>query len=266
MKALYRPQKSLGQHFLRDALIAGSIVDSLELEQKDSVLEIGPGEGVLTDLILKKTINKFTAVELDHKLAMWLQIRHKDKTHFKLIEGDILKQDIPRIADREKLRIVGNLPYNITSPILFKLLEHRQEIQDITIMIQKEVALRLASQPSCKSYGIPSVFFQLHARVDHLLDVPPEAFYPVPAVNSAVIRLTFYQEPLFDIADYDLFRKLVKTTFNQRRKMLRNTLKTFVPDIQNSPVRQYAELRPEQLTVEEWANLSNEITKLQSGN
>ena len=228
-------------------------------------MEIGPGEGVLTDLILNKSLKRLTAVELDRKLAMWLRVRHEALKHFTLIEGDILRQDITEICAGEKIRVIGNLPYNITSPIIFNLLDHRAEIQDITIMIQKEVAVRLASKPSLKAYGVPSILFQLYAKVEMLFDVSPNSFFPVPGVNSAVLRITFYPEPAFDVIDEILFRKLVKSTFTQRRKMLRNTLKPFVIDIKDSRLSQYADLRPEQLSIEQWAELSNVIGSIQSG-
>ncbi|MBN2415688.1 16S rRNA (adenine(1518)-N(6)/adenine(1519)-N(6))-dimethyltransferase RsmA [bacterium] len=260
MRMQSRPKKKLGQHFLRDGTVAARIIESMNLRANDHVLEIGPGEGVLTDLIAKQSVHRLTAVELDRELIVWLGLRYENNRHVTLVEGDILRQSVRDLARGTMLRVVGNLPYNISSPILFQLLENREFITDATLMVQKEVAERLASAPSSKAYGIPSVLFQLYADIEILFPVPPSAFYPVPAVHSAVIRITFLPKPAWHVEDEQLLKRLVKTAFGQRRKMLRNTLS-------NSGVlpERIARLRPEQLSVQEWAALTNELYRQHRG-
>lgn len=260
MRMQSRPKKKLGQHFLRDSTIAERIIESMRLQTDDHVLEIGPGEGVLTDLIARQSPGHLTAVELDRDLMLWLGVRYENSRDITLIEGDILRQNIKELAQGNMLRVVGNLPYNISSPILFQLLDSRDVITDATLMVQKEVAERLASAPSCKAYGIPSVLFQLYADIDILFTVPPTAFYPVPAVQSTVMKISFLPRPAWPVEDESLLKRLVKEAFGQRRKMLRNTLQKdgILPD-------RFARLRPEQLSVEDWALLTNELYRQHSG-
>lgn len=256
-----KPNKALSQHFLIDDCVSDQIVRSMALQPGDSLLEIGPGEGVLTDRLMQSACSRLTAVELDRRLSMFLKIRYENDSRFHLVENDFLKEDFALLAGEEKIRVVGNLPYAITSPILFRLLDHRHQIQDITVMVQKEVADRLNSGPGCKAYGIPSVLFQLLADVEHVVDVPPEAFNPPPRVNSSVIRITFLKVPRAPIHDFEAFRTLVRTAFGQRRKMLRNTVKPWLESTGHQTLPVELTRRPESLSVEEWAALSNALNR-----
>jgi len=258
-----RPKKGLSQHFLRDGNIADKIITSLDLQPGDEVLEIGAGEGVLTERLLQSPASSVTAVEIDHTLAVWLGVLFGKNPGFRLIEGDILRQKMDRLSEGAKMRVAGNLPYSITSPILFYLLENRIYVEDAVVMIQKEVAERLTSPAGNRTYGIPSVFLQLYANMEVLFHVKAAAFYPRPAVTSSVMRMVFYPEPKYRVTDEIFFRRVVKTAFRQRRKMLRNTLKPILKHIPGrSGIQTDLDLRPEQLTVEEWARLCNDLREL----
>jgi len=258
-----KPIKALSQHFLVDDMISDRIVDSMNVQAGDTLLEIGPGEGVLTDRLMQTNADRLTAVELDRRLSMFLKIRYENDSRFQLIENDFLREDFDILAGGDKIRVVGNLPYAITSPILFRLLDHRHQIHDITVMVQREVADRLASGPGSKTYGIPSVLFQLLATVEHVVDVPPEAFKPPPRVNSSVIRITFLDEPTAQVHDFEAFRTLVRTAFGQRRKMLRNTVKPWLEADPDRALPVALTRRPESLSVAEWAALSNALHRSQ---
>jgi 16S rRNA (adenine1518-N6/adenine1519-N6)-dimethyltransferase len=263
MRSGVRPKKKLAQHFLRDRTVAEKIIASMQLGAEDRVLEIGPGEGILTDLILAQNPGRLIAVELDHQLALWLKVKYEQEERIHLIEGDILRQNLEEISDGHHLRVVGNLPYNITGPLLFMLLDSARVVRDATIMVQKEVAERITSPAGCKAYGVPSVITQLYARVERVVSVPPAAFYPKPAVDSVVIRLNFTGEPLYPVNDEHFFRGLVKTAFAQRRKMLRNCLHHVLMQLpDDADVGTDLSLRPEQLALEDWVALSNNLKNL----
>ncbi|MCK5145802.1 16S rRNA (adenine(1518)-N(6)/adenine(1519)-N(6))-dimethyltransferase RsmA [bacterium] len=256
-----KPIKSLSQHFLIDDIISDQIVDSMDIQAGEHILEIGPGEGVLTDRIMNTPAARLTAVELDRRLSMFLRVRHESDSRFTLIEDDFLNVDLNDLAAGNKMRIIGNLPYSITSPILFRLLDCREIISDITVMVQKEVADRLTSMPNCKAYGIPSVLFQLLAKVEHICDVAPNAFRPPPKVHSAVIRISILDTPKAHVQDFEEFRTLVRTAFGQRRKMLRNSIRAWLPENENIELPVALTRRPESLSVLEWAQLSNTLCK-----
>jgi len=256
-----RPQKRLGQHFLRDRSVAERIIQSMRIGCEDRILEIGAGEGVLTERLIDSPARRIVAVELDARLAGWLKRRFEQHARIEIVEADFLKLDLGALfSGEQKIRAVGNIPYAITTPILFRLLDGREKVRDVTVTLQKEVGERITSPPGCKAYGIPSVLFQMHSRIDVLFSVPRKAFYPVPRVDSIVLRFQFLDRPLHDVDDLSFFRRVVKTAFGQRRKMLKNTLKSLVLDekrLQDIPFDLHR--RPEELSVADFAMLSNTL-------
>jgi 16S rRNA (adenine1518-N6/adenine1519-N6)-dimethyltransferase len=258
-----RPQKRLGQHFLRDRSIAERIIQSMRIGCEDRILEIGAGEGVLTERLIESPAWHIVAVELDTRLAGWLKRRFEQHARIEIVEADFLKLELETLfSDEQKIRAVGNIPYAITTPILFRLLDGREKVRDVTVTLQKEVGERITSPPGCKAYGIPSIIFQMHSRIDVLFSIPRKAFYPVPKVDSIVLRFRFLDRPLHDVDDPSFFRRLVKTAFGQRRKMLKNTLKSLVMDekrLQDIPFDLHQ--RPEELSVADFAMLSNALVR-----
>jgi len=261
---MLKPKKSLGQHFLIDQTIARKIVDVLKLNPEDVLLEIGPGEGALTHFLAHRT-KKLLLVEVDRRAIRRLMEQYQNEA-VEILEKDFLEIDLREIAERlhHKLRVVGNIPYYITTPILFKVLEQRDVVLDLTIMVQREVAQRIVASPGSKTYGILSVFCQYYAEPRLLFTVKPGAFFPRPKVNSAVLSLTFPQEPKATVRDESLFVHVVRATFGKRRKMLRKSL----PYISNVSPELLATLdfdlkkRPEQLSLEEFADLSNQLSRI----
>jgi 16S rRNA (adenine1518-N6/adenine1519-N6)-dimethyltransferase len=255
-----RPKKSLGQNFLIDPNVARKIVRSLELRRSDHVLEIGPGKGALTALLLAE-LPTISAVEIDDHLAAELQATHGNA--LTLYHDDVLKLDPRSIAKQQsgKFRIVGNIPYNITSPILFWAIDSSDVITDCTLMMQHEVARRLVAKPRSKEYGILSVFAQYYSTPELKFTVAPGSFYPVPEVTSAVVSLDFERPHPSRAVDDAMFRAVVRGTFGQRRKILRNGMRTLnVPSdfFQKSAVN--FNRRPEELSVEDFVSLSNELS------
>jgi 16S rRNA (adenine1518-N6/adenine1519-N6)-dimethyltransferase len=213
------PRKRFGQHFLADRAVLEGIVDFIDPQPGEALIEIGPGLGALTDPIVERC-KQLTVVELDRDLAA----RLRKRPELTVIESDVLKVDFAALARAagRPLRVIGNLPYNISSPILFHLAEQVEAIQDQHFMLQKEVVDRMASAPGCKDYGRLSVMLQWRYRIESLMDVPPEAFDPPPRVDSAVVRMLPLAHP--PAVDAKLLGELVTVAFSQRRKMLRNTL------------------------------------------
>ena len=221
-----RAKKALGQHFLTDQSIAKNIVGALEGRQ---ALEVGPGMGVLTQYLLPRPELALKVVEIDGESVVYLR-KHYPKLGDNLIEGDFLKMDLDDIFEGE-YSVIGNFPYNISSQIFFKILEHRDRIPEVVCMIQKEVAERIAEKPGTKTYGILSVFLQAWYDIEYLFTVGSGAFNPPPKVQSAVIRLTRNSRTSLG-CDEKLFRTVVKTAFGQRRKTLRNSLKPLLRQAQ----------------------------------
>ena len=247
---MVRPKKHLGQHFLTDPSIASRIVDSLNPGAGDTVIEIGPGTGVLTGPLLEKDIH-LLPVEIDAESIAYL------KNKWPVLEERIIGQDFLQM-DLEThvsgpFHIIGNLPYNISSQIFFKVLEHRQRIPSVVCMIQKEVADRIASPAGSKQYGILSVLLQAYFHVEKLFAVKPGSFFPPPRVTSGVIRLT-RNSTLELPCDEKLFFRVVKTVFNQRRKMIRNSIKTILLNLDSD--FELLTLRPEQLDVSGFIELT----------
>jgi 16S rRNA (adenine1518-N6/adenine1519-N6)-dimethyltransferase len=220
-----RPKKRYGQHFLQGAW-ADKVVEAIEPRPEDHFLEIGPGPGALT-LRLAPRVAHVTAIEVDHEMVALLAPRLPPNVT--LITQDFLEVDLPERLGRERVRVAGNLPYNVSSPILFRLLDaHRRYglVSDATLMLQREVADRIEAQPGTKDYGVLSIFVQLHADVRRVLALPPGAFRPAPKVRSAVIRFSF-RAPAVPLADEGVFNEMVRSVFTQRRKTLANALAPF---------------------------------------
>lgn len=247
-----RPKKHLGQHFLRDENIARKIVASLP-DSARNVLEVGPGMGVLSRHLLELPGRICYFIDTDKEAIAYLHERFPDH-RAQFLAGDILTFH-PGSIFQDKFSLIGNLPYNISSQVFFKVLEHRGQVSHVVAMIQKEVAERLASGPGTKQYGILSVLLQAYYRIEYLFTVNETVFYPPPKVKSAVIRLSRNETDKLD-CDERLYFQVVKTAFNQRRKTLRNSLKGYYIDYERGNVEYLAGKRAEQLSVEEFVRLA----------
>jgi 16S rRNA (adenine1518-N6/adenine1519-N6)-dimethyltransferase len=252
---MVRPKKHLGQHFLTDQNIAAKIVEQLSDEPK-AVVEVGAGTGILTRLLIPRFGTKFHVVEIDHESIDYLKIHYPDLGE-NLIAGDFLKTDLQQFTP-DKLAVIGNFPYNISSQIFFHILEHPETVSEVVCMIQKEVAERLASPPGNKTYGILSVLLQAYYDIRYCFTVNEHVFNPPPRVKSAVIKLQRNQTQSLG-CDEVLFRKIVKAGFNQRRKTLRNALKEYTTaEITENEV---FNKRAEQLSVQDFVMLTLTIEK-----
>ena len=247
-----RAKKHLGQHFLKDLGIARDIAHSLSLNNYSKLLEVGPGMGVLTQFLIPLDTETFV-IEIDKESVSYLK-KHYPELDNHLIEGDFLKLPLQEIF-KEPIAIIGNFPYNISSQILFKAIDHKDLIPEIVGMFQKEVAERVVSPPGSKKYGVISVLLQCYYDVEYLFTVDETVFDPPPKVKSAVIRLRRNDRDKLD-CDEKKFIQVVKTAFSQRRKTLRNALKSLNLVDENS-ASQYLSLRAEQLSVENFMNLTS---------
>ena len=217
--------KKLGQNFLIKRGIVDEIVKAADLQEGEPVLEIGPGIGTLTQGLAQSGAN-VTAIELDTRLLEVLDTTLAQYSNVTIVHGDVLKLDVPSIMNNELFKVVANLPYYITTPIIMSLLESRLPIERLVVMVQKEVALRMVAKPGTKDYGALSVAVQYYTKPDIVLDVPPKSFLPAPAVTSSVIRCVLRDKPPVDVVDEKLFFRVVKAGFAQRRKTFANTMKT----------------------------------------
>lgn len=217
--------KKLGQNFLIKRGIVDEIVHAAELTVGEPVLEVGPGIGTLTQGLAQSGAD-VTAVELDRRLLEVLDTTLASYDNVRIIHGDVLKLDVPTIMNHKPFKVVANLPYYITTPIIMSLLENKLPIERLVVMVQKEVALRMIAKPGTKDYGALSVAVQYYTEPDIVLDVPPKSFLPAPAVTSSVIRCVLRDEPPVDVIDEKLFFRVVKAGFAQRRKTFSNTMKT----------------------------------------
>ncbi|MEO7445749.1 MAG: 16S rRNA (adenine(1518)-N(6)/adenine(1519)-N(6))-dimethyltransferase RsmA [Ferruginibacter sp.] len=250
---MYTAKKSLGQHFLTSGKVISDILAVLENQAFSRLLEVGPGTGALTASLLKLPGIDFKAVELDDEKIIYLQ-QHFPAIKGKLIHADFLKMEKPF---EEPFIVIGNFPYNISTQILFKVLEWREEVPCIIGMFQKEVAARAAAPPGSKVYGVLSALIQPYYDVTYLFDVPPESFTPPPKVTSAVIKLTRRKEAL-DVRSERAYWNLVKTAFNQRRKTMRNAVKgLFSPEVLTDEI---FKRRAETFSIEEFAALTHRMS------
>lgn len=247
-----RAKKALGQHFLTDQSIARGIVDALSVSEVRDTLEIGPGMGVLSQYLLKREDIDLKLVELDGESVVYLR-EHFPGIVGKLLQADYLKLDMRRVFPGS-YKVIGNFPYNISSQIFFKILEDKDLVPEVVCMIQKEVADRIAEPPGTKTYGILSVLLQAWYDIEYVMSVGSGAFCPPPKVQSAVIRLKRNSRKSLD-CDERLFRQVVKTAFNQRRKTLRNALKPLLKE-GTSTTDPIFDLRAEKLSVEDFVRLT----------
>lgn len=264
-----RPLKRLGQSFLEDRNITAKIVSIPDIKSDDVVVEIGSGLGIMTALIAMGA-KKVIALEVDKYMVDILREELKDLSNVEIVHKDVLKYDFSSACPEypsKKLKVIGNIPYNISSQILFRLIEFRNNISSMVLMFQKEVAERIMASPGTKEYGILSVIVSMYAKPSLEMTVPASCFYPKPNVDSAVLKMIVRESPLFDIKDADFFLKVVKIAFSKRRKTLLNNLKG--SDLLKSSKRDVAEIlelleidgnrRGETLTVEEFGKLSNAL-------
>lgn len=254
LSAVIKAKKHLGQHFLKDQNIARKIVASRCCDTGNT-LEVGPGTGVLTDLLLVR-VGRLKAIELDVESVAFLKAKYHDQKRLEVIHGDFLSWDLTKVFGGEPFALIGNFPYHISTQIVFKALENKALIPELVGMFQKEVALRLAAKHGSKTYGITSVLTQAFYQVDYCFSVGEKAFSPPPKVQSGLIRMR--RKETSPIRDEKLFFQLVKTAFNQRRKTLRNALKCLaLPDAVNANIPRNA--RAEQLSVADFVQLATQI-------
>lgn len=266
MSELYqhRARKRFGQNFLHDAGVIHRILRSIHPRADDHLVEIGPGQGALTEGLLGGGA-QLDVIELDLDLIPILTAKFGGNPRFRLNQGDALKFDFASLAGGERsLRVVGNLPYNISTPLIFHLLEHAALIRDMHFMLQKEVVERLAAEPGGGDWGRLSIMVQYHCRVEHLFNVGPGAFNPAPKVDSAIVRLVPHERLPHPARDPRLLERVVREAFNQRRKTLRNTLKGLLdlPAIEAAGVD--PGLRPEQLDLAAFVRLADQLAEATS--
>lgn len=251
-------RKRFGQHFLHDQEIIRRIVDRFHPRDDEIIVEIGPGRGALTEELLQH-FDQLHAVELDRDLIDYLSKRYSTD-RLALHQADVLKFDFASLTPNgTKLRLIGNLPYNISTPLLFHLLNFTSSITDMCFMLQKEVVTRLTAQPGSKNYGRLTVMMACRCDFEHVLDVPPESFTPPPKVDSSVVRIIPHADAKYPGCETPHFADLVKRAFSQRRKTLRNSLKDFVDDSVFVKADIDSSRRPEQLSIEEFVILAESI-------
>lgn len=254
MNTTHRPRKRFGQHFLTAPDVIADIVAAVGATSSDTLVEIGPGLGAIT-VPLAATGATLHAIEFDRDLVGPLRQRFAGDDNVSIHEGDALRFDFAALGD--DLRIVSNLPYNISTPVLFRLIEYKKHIRDLYLMLQKEVVNRMAASPGSKSYGRLSIMLGCQMQVQALFDVPPEAFSPPPKVISSVVALRPLPETEFDIADNNALSELVAKAFSKRRKTVRNALQGMVSAVQLDKAEIDPAIRPEQISIEHWVRLAN---------
>jgi len=255
----HKPRKRFGQNFLHDKMVIQRIVNNINPRQGDDIVEIGPGEGALTELVLDK-IGAMDVVELDRDLIPLLKIKFVTQDGLSIHQADALKFDFCSLQkDDKKIRVIGNLPYNISTPLLFHLFEQHHCIEDMHFMLQKEVVDRIVANPGDSAYGRLSIMLQYYCRAEYVFTVKPGAFKPAPKVDSAIVRLIPHETPPVEINDFDEFSKLVNFAFTQRRKTLRNILKGKLDSEQIEALGIEPTIRPERLSLEDFTMLANAI-------
>jgi len=254
----HRPRKRFGQNFLQNQHIIDNILRALNPQATDKVVEIGPGLGALT-LPLLRTLDALIAIEIDTDLQAHLQAMPQTAGKLQLINADALTIDYSQLGER--LRIIGNLPYNISTPLLLHLLHYTSHIDDMYFMLQKEVVERLAASPGCKDYGRLSVMIQYHCAVEHLFNVSADAFYPKPKVESAVVFLSPYRISPYPYVAFTDLERLLACAFSMRRKTLANNLKPLLSASELTTLGINPQDRPEQITVNEYVTIAKFVTK-----
>jgi 16S rRNA (adenine1518-N6/adenine1519-N6)-dimethyltransferase len=258
----HSPRKRFGQNFLHDHNIIYNILSSLEAKTGEHWVEIGPGLGALTEPLLKLGL-RLDVVELDRDLVALLKDKFRQQNNLQIHSADALKFDFSALAEHnEKLRIIGNLPYNISTPLMFHLLDNASCIEDMHFMLQKEVVDRICATPGSKKYGRLSVMMQYYCATELLFDVPPESFEPVPKVMSAIVRLIPHEQPPVEVTDIKTLNRVVIQAFSQRRKTLRNSLKKLIAEDAIIALGIDPALRAEALSLDDFAKLSNLLQEL----
>ena len=256
-KFAHQPRKRFGQNFLNAPHIIHNIVRTIHPQKEDNMVEIGPGLGALTQELLP-LLSQLHVVELDRDLIPKLEKLDPVQSRLIIHQADALEFDFTQLASANKpLRIVGNLPYNISTPLLFHLLKITPLIKDMYFMLQKEVVDRIVAQPNSKTYGRLSIMIQYFCETQALFDVPPQCFSPPPKVNSAIVALKPYKIPPYQAVDFDFFTHIVRDAFNQRRKTLHNSLKKYLAPSLAEDLN--LSLRPEQVSVAEFVKISNQL-------
>ncbi|MBA1201709.1 16S rRNA (adenine(1518)-N(6)/adenine(1519)-N(6))-dimethyltransferase RsmA [Pseudomonas capeferrum] len=259
----HRARKRFGQNFLHDAGIIDRILRAINAKPGEHLLEIGPGQGALTEGLLGSGA-QLDVVELDKDLVPILEHKFRDSDNFRLHQGDALKFDFNKLGTPPRsLKVVGNLPYNISTPLIFHLLQHAHLIRDMHFMLQKEVVERLAAGPGGGDWGRLSIMVQYHCRVEHLFNVGPGAFNPPPKVDSAIVRLVPHEVLPHPAKDPRQLERIVREAFNQRRKTLRNTLKGLLDSQAIEAAGVDGSLRPEQLDLAAFVRLADKLTEQQ---
>lgn len=257
---MHRARKRFGQHFLHDRNIIDRILRAIAPQAGDNLVEIGPGQGALTYPLLQRC-DRLTAIELDRDLVPILEQRAPAFGQLEVINADILEFELSSIASTRKFRLVGNLPYNISTPLMFHLLESADLIEDMHFMVQKEVAQRIVAVPGDSSYGRLSVMLQCRCLCQYLFDVAPTCFRPPPKVDSAMIRLLPLERPKYAIGDAASFARIVQTAFSQRRKTISNSLKSLLDRETIIACGIDPGLRAENLEIADFAKLSRALTQ-----
>lgn len=253
----HKARKRFGQNFLIDYGIINGIVRAVHPKLDDQMVEIGPGKGAITELLAAQC-NNLSVIELDRDLVPWLKVKFEKHPNFKLFQADALRFDFRELMHESKpLRIVGNLPYNISTPLIFHLLSYAERVQDMHFMLQKEVVKRMTAQPGSGAYGRLSIMVQYYCQTEDLFDVPPTSFDPQPKVDSAIVRLVPYKELPFIAHNVKTLESLVNVAFQQRRKTLRNTLKNLLSEEQLAQMPVDLTLRPENISIEDYVKMSN---------
>lgn len=254
----HRAKKRFGQNFLHDKIVIDQIISAIKPKVGETLLEIGPGQAALTAPLIKRA-QHIWALELDRDLIAGLRARYNEG-QLTLYNVDALKFDFNTLKEQQPIRVVGNLPYNISTPLLFHLLKYKSLFQDMYFMLQKEVGMRIAAKPGSKIYGRLSLMMQYHCRVDNLFVVAPTAFTPMPAVESVIVSLKPYATPPVEVGDERVFASLVTQAFSMRRKTLYNNLKSIISKEEITSCNLDPSTRPEQLSLAEFAALSAFVT------
>jgi 16S rRNA (adenine1518-N6/adenine1519-N6)-dimethyltransferase len=255
----HQAKKRFGQNFLHDDAIISDIVDAINPEPGENLVEIGPGLAALTEPVIERA-GKLSVIELDRDLAERLRHHPFLAPHLTIFEADALKFDFSQLASADKpLRIFGNLPYNISTPLIFHLLSFKDCVQDMHFMLQKEVVARMAASPSCKAYGRLSIMTQYQCQVIPVMEIAPEAFMPPPKVDSAIVRLIPHKQIVEPVLELSALNQVCLTAFNQRRKTIRNSFKKIIDVAGLESLAIDANLRPENLSIAQYKQIANYI-------
>lgn len=253
----HKARKRFGQNFLIDHEIINGIVRAVHPKKDDQIVEIGPGKGAITELLAAECDN-LSVIELDRDLVPWLKVKFEKHPNFKLFQADALRFDFNDLmVDNQPLRIVGNLPYNISTPLIFHLLSYSGKVKDMHFMLQKEVVKRMTAQPGSGAYGRLGIMVQYYCQTEDLFEVPPTSFDPPPKVDSAIVRLVPHKTLPFVANNVKTLESLVNAAFQQRRKTLRNTLKQILTEEQLAQMPVDLSLRPENISIEDYVKMSN---------